>query len=152
MEKFNRSMRGYNPAEVNEFIDQVISHVEKMIAEMKAKDAEINKLKDYIESTANMKQKLDQYEGMERTLNKAILLAERTSDQIKSSAQREREIILEEAKQNASRIVNDALIRAEKTDAEAVMLRRNISVFKRRLRSIIEQQLDIVDDIEKVDI
>lgn len=152
MEKFNRSVRGYDPKEVNQFVDQIINHVEKMIADMKAKDTEIAKLKNYIESTVDMKQKLDHYEGMERTLNRAILLAERTSDQIKSSANREGEIILEEAKQNASRILNDALIRAEKTDAEAAMLRRNIGVFKRRLRSIIEQQLEIVDDIEKVDI
>ena len=152
MEKFNRSVRGYDPQEVNEFIDQVISHVEKMVAQMKAKDAEIKKLNDYVASTADMKHKLEHYEGMEKTLNRAILLAERTSDTIKTSAQRESEIILEEAKQNASRIVNDALIRAERTDAEAAMLRRNIGVFKRRLRSIIEQQLDIVEDIEKVDI
>jgi len=31
------------------------------------------------------------------------------------------------------------------------MLKRNINIFKRRLRSIIEEQLEMVNDIEKVD-
>ena len=31
------------------------------------------------------------------------------------------------------------------------MLKRNVNVFKRKLRGIIEAQLEMVDDIEKVD-
>ena len=38
MEKFNRALRGYDPEEVNAFLDQVITQVEKMIAEGKEKD------------------------------------------------------------------------------------------------------------------
>ena len=31
------------------------------------------------------------------------------------------------------------------------MLKRNINIFKRRLKGIIEEQLEMVNDIEKVD-
>ena len=41
MEKFNRALRGYDPEEVNAFLDQVITQVEKMIAEGKEKDKKI---------------------------------------------------------------------------------------------------------------
>ena len=34
---------------------------------------------------------------------------------------------------------------------EADNLKRNINVFKRRLKGLIEQQLDMVDEIEKVE-
>ena len=88
---------------------------------------------------------------MEGTLNRAILMAEKTSEQIKLSAHQESETIISDAKRNANRIVNDALLRAEKTEMEADMLRRNITIFKRKLKSIIEAQLDMVNDIEKVD-
>ena len=88
---------------------------------------------------------------MENTLNKAILMAQKTSEQIKLNAIKESETILEDAKRNASRIVNESLLRAEKTELEANMLKRNINIFKRRLRSIIEEQLEMVNDIEKVD-
>ena len=42
MEKFNRALRGYDPEEVNAFLDQVITQVEKMIAEGKEKDKKIS--------------------------------------------------------------------------------------------------------------
>ena len=78
-------------------------------------------------------------------------MAQKTSEQMKMTAIKESETILEDAKRNASRIINEALLRAEKTEMEANMLKRNINIFKRRLRSIIEQQLEMVNDIEKVD-
>ena len=55
------------------------------------------------------------------------------------------------SKKNANRIINEALLRAEKTEDEAATLKRNINIYKRRLKAIIEQQLDMVNDIEKVD-
>lgn len=151
MEKFNRALRGYDPEEVNAFLDQVITQVEKMIAEGKIKDQKIMELEHLEQENIHLKQKLEQYQRMEGTLNKAIMMAQKTSEQIKMSAIRESETLVEDAKSNASRIVNEALLRAEKTEMEASMLRRNINVFKRRLRDIIQTQMDVINDIEKVD-
>ena len=158
MDKFNRTLRGYDPDEVNKFLDQVIKQVERMIAELKEKDKQlalkdekIVQLTKMVNSTGRMRDKLAQYERMEATLNRAIIMAQKTSDQIKSNAHRESEIILEDAKKNANRIVNESLLRAEKTEMEANMLRRNINIFKRKLKDIIETQLELVEDIEKVD-
>ncbi len=159
MEKFTRVMRGYDPDEVNNFLDQVIKRVEKMIADIdkknkliESKNEEIKKLQAQIEDTSVIKEKLEQYERMENTLNRAIMMAQKTSDQLKISAHRESEIIIDDAKKNASRIVNDALIKAEKIENDAEATKRNINVLKRRLKSIIESQLEIIDDIDKLDI
>lgn len=151
MEKFTRTLRGYDPDEVNHFIDQVISQVEIMVNDIKSKNKKIAELSSLEEENAKLKEKLATYERMEGTLNRAILMAEKTSEQIKLSAQQESETIINDAKRNANRIVNDALLRAEKTEMEADMLKRNITIFKRKLKSIIEAQLDMVNDIEKVD-
>lgn len=151
MEKFNRALRGYDPEEVNAFLDQVITQVEKMIADGKEKDMKLVKLESLEQENIRLKEKLEQYERMESTLNKAIMMAQKTSEQIKVAAIKESETLIEDAKSNASRIVNEALLRAEKTEMEANMLRRNINVFKRRLRDIIQTQMDVINDIEKVD-
>lgn len=159
MEKFSRVLRGYDPEEVNAFLDQVIRQVEAMVEEIKEKDAIIKKRDSEIEAlnsqmgeVTHLQEKLSQYERIEGTLNRAIIMAQKTSDQIKSTAHRESEIILEDAKKNASRIVNEALLKAEKTEMETTILRRNINVFKRKLKDIIESQLEIVEDIEKVEL
>ena len=148
MEKFTKTLRGYDPNEVNAFIDQIINHVEKMVSDIKFKNTKLASLE---EENEKLKHKLEQYERMEATLNRAIIMAERTSEQIKLTAHQESETILNDAKRNANRIVNDALLRAERTEMEADMLRRNVTIFKRRLREIIEAQLEMVNDIEKVD-
>ena len=158
LDKFNRTLRGYDPDEVNKFLDQVIKHVERMIADLKEKDKQIAlrdekiaELTKMVESTSSMREKLTQYERMEATLNRAIVMAQKTSDQIKANAHRESEIILEDAKKNASRIVNESLLRAEKTEMEANMIRRNTNIFKRKLKNILETQLELVEDIDKVE-
>ena len=38
MEKFNRTLRGYDPEEVNAFLDKVIGQVEQMVNEIRDKD------------------------------------------------------------------------------------------------------------------
>ena len=154
----SKTFKNYSPEEVDHFLDQIIIQVERMIEDNKAKnreialrDAKIEELTNIVKNTAHIKDKLEQYERMESTLKSAIVMAQRTSDQIKSSAHRESEIILEDAKRNASRIINESLLKAEKADMEAEMLKRNVNIFKRKLRGIIEAQLEMVEDIEKVE-
>lgn len=159
MEKFNRTLRGYDPDEVNEFLDKIIGRVETMVQEIKKKDeiiaekdAQIQKSGNLIEENKNLREKLAQYERIEGTLNRAIMMAQKTSDQMRLAASKEGELLIEEAKKNANRIVNEALLRAEKTEVEANMLRRNISIFKRRIKDIVEAQLEVVEELEKVEL
>ena len=113
-----------------------------MINDLRAKDKEINELK----------KNLEHYKNLEQTFNRAILVAEEASSQIRRMARDESKTVIDDAKKNASRIVNDALMQAEKTQGEVIQLKRNINVFKRRLRAIIEAQLEFVDDIDHLDI
>ena len=139
MEKFTRTMRGYDPAEVNRFLDNVIKQVDKMVKLIKEKDNAI-KIRDQkilalqksISETNKIKEKLAQYERMEDTLNRAIIMAQKTSDQIKSNAYRESEMLMENAKKNANR------------------MRKNIIIYKRKLKDLLQAQLDMIEDIEKV--
>lgn len=149
MEKFNRTLRGYDPVEVNNFLDHVIKQVEEMVKEIKEKD---EKIADLEKQTMSLKDRVDQYSSVESTLNKAILMAQKTADQMRLSAHQESEMLLDDAKKNASRIVNEALLQAEKTEIEASMLRRNVHIFKRRLKDLVESQLEVVNDIDKIEL
>ena len=142
MEKFNTSFNGYKKEEVNKFIDDVIKQVENMINNMKSKDLEIEKLKS----------ELEHYKNLESTFNKALLVAEDAGQQIRNSARSESMHLIEDAKRNADRIINNALIQADTARRDAERLRRNIITFKRRLRDILENQMDLVDDIDRLNI
>ena len=152
MEKFSRTMRGYDPEEVNNFLDKVINQVETMVNEMNEKDNKIKELQSFEIENKALKEKLLQYERMEGTLNKAIIMAEKTSEQIKVNAHNEAETILEDAKRNANRIVNEALLRAEKAENEANLLRRNIKKIKKRIKEIVDAQSEMVDELDKIEL
>ena len=148
MERFSRSIRGYDPEEVNEFLDKVISNVEKIIEENNVKNNEIKELEEKINGYDSLVDKLEHYKRNEETLNRAMFMAQKTSDQMRLSAQKEREAIIEEAKRNANRIINEALLKAEKAENEAQAIKRNVAIFKRRMKDIIESQLEVVEEIE----
>ena len=119
MEKFNRTLRGYDPEEVNKFLDQVIKQVEDMVNDLNVKNERIKTLEHFEQENKALKEKLAQYQRTEETLNRAIMMAQKTSDQMRLAANQECEAIINDAKRNASRIVNEALVRAEKTEREA---------------------------------
>ena len=152
MEKFNRTLRGYDPEEVNAFLDKIINQVEEMVNELKEKDRQISELQSLEIENRNLKEKLAQYERTESTLNKTIIMAQKTSEQVKMAAHQESETLIEDAKNNANRIVNEALLRAEKTEEEAALLRRNIKIFKKRVKDIIEAQLEVVGELNEIEI
>ena len=154
MQKFSRTLHGYNPDEVNSFLDDVISQVERIIESNRQKNEEILLLKNELskrDSNDELVKKAQKFDELESTLNKAIVMAQDTGEHIRKVAKQERDLILEEAKKNASIIINDALIRSEKIEYQASILRKNIILFKRKLKNSLEEQLKMVDDIEVLD-
>ena len=138
MRKFNTSFPGYNKNEVNSFVQNVTTEYEGMLDNLKTRDQEINKLKS----------ELEHYKNIENTLNRAILIAEESSQNIKKTAFDESRAIIEDAKRNASRIINNALIKAEKVETEAETLKRQFASYKKRYRNILEEAIDEVDRLE----
>lgn len=139
MEKFNSSLKGYNIKEVNDFVDKTAKEYASMLEKLKTRDQEILNLKSEIEK---LKEKANNY-------TKFNSYAE-VSSQITNMARTEAKMIIDDAKKNASRIVNDALLDAERIEMRAEQLRRNMVVFKRKLRTVIQSQLQTVEDIEEI--
>jgi cell division initiation protein len=142
VEKFSRSANGYDVEQVNKFVDDVIVQTEAVINRVRSQQDEIK----------NLKKELEHYQKIEETLKSALLNAEKASNDIKQNAIEESKIIVMDAKRNASHIINDALLRAEKIEIKADTLERNIITFKRKLKLIVEQQLAVVEDIEELDL
>ena len=142
MDRFTITEKGYSVQEVNKFIENVISQTESMLEKMKRQQREIEQQKIEIEN----------YKRIEQDLKSALFRAEQSSNEIKKQAYDERNIIIEDARRNASRIVNDALLRAEKIELKTDTLERNMRIFKKKLKLVVEQQLSVIDEIEELDL
>ena len=142
MDKFNYEANGYNRAEVNKFVTDVIKETEGII----------KKCKDQKKEIADLKDKLSHYEDLENTLKQSLINAEQTADNVKRLAREEANIIVSDAKHNASRIVGESLLKARKIEDEADRLEKNVKIFKRKLKIIVEQQMAVVEEIETLDL
>ena len=142
MDKFNYEANGYNRSEVNKFVTDVIKETEGII----------QKCKDQKKEIADLKEKLSHYEDLENTLKQSLINAEKTADNVKRLAREEADIIISDAKHNASRIVGESLLKARKIENEADTLEKNVKIFKRKLKIIVEQQLAVVEEIETLDL
>ena len=141
MKKFDTVLRGYDKQQVQAFLDDVIKNYEMLLEKSKKTEEQNKRLVDQIEY----------YKKIEDTMNRAIYNAENVGDQIKSSARKEAEVLVTEARHNANRIINDALLKAERAQNHADQLKRNTNMLKRRLRQIIENQLLVIEEIDNVD-
>ena len=149
MKRFSIVENGYDVDEVNRFIDIVIGRLEKLNSENASYLEKIDKLNEKIQNIKvnNSTNNIDMSK-----LEKAILAVQETSDKMKEVAREEARVIVDEAKNNANSIVHEALIKAEKTEQERILLEKNIKVYKERIRSLTEAQLNLVDDLDKIEI
>lgn len=138
MERFSNAFKGYNIEEVNKFVDEMTKEYGSIITKLKAKDAEIERLKN---ENTELQRKIN---------NNSLGSIYNGGQEITRLAQNEAKTIIDDAKKNASRIVNEALLEAEKIEYKTENLKRNMTVFKRRMRTIVKSQLDTIEDIEEL--
>ena len=141
MNNFDTVFRGYDKSQVKSYLDKVIREYERLLNEKKLVDSKVEELNS----------RLEKYEKLEGTLNRALYSAENASDEIKKMARQEAESLINEAKRNANRIINDALLKAEKANDDADRLKINVTLLKRRLRAIIEGQLEVIEEMDRLD-
>lgn len=140
--EFTKTFRGYEEDEVNAFLDQIIKDYEITIRERADLEEKVEKLEE----------KLGHFSNIENTLNKSILVAQETAEEVKSNARKESKLIIKEAEKNADRIINEALNEARQIYLENEEVKKQGKVFRTRLKMIIEAQLELIgsDDWEQL--
>ncbi|MDR7074491.1 DivIVA domain-containing protein [Fictibacillus barbaricus] len=142
--EFTRGFRGYSEDEVNDFLDQVIKDYESVIREKKSLEETVEKLEE----------KISYFKNIEETLNKSILIAQETGEEVKRTANKEARLIIKEAEKNADRIINESLSKSRKISMEIDELKKQSSVYRTRFRMLIEAQLEMLknDDWDSLNV
>ena len=152
MKRFTVVENGYDVNEVNRFIDIVIRRLEKLNNENNEYYQKITELTKQVEELNNTPQQTETTNPNIDCLNKAILAVQETADRMKSVAKEESRMIIEDAKRNANSIVHEALVKAENTEIETAMLKKNINIYKNRMKNMLTSQLEMIDDMDKDEI
>lgn len=136
---FARTMRGYDAARVDEFLDLAAERMEELVRDNAALAARVEGLSE----------SLADYRERERALNDALVSAQQLREDMREQAQREAELFMKEARAEGDRLIEDAR-RQVGLAAEAMRrLQGQRTRFLRLFRALVERQLGEIEQEEE---
>lgn len=155
MENITNTLRSYDNDDIMRYLNVVMNKLADIESDNSLKnkqlynyDLEVKRLQ---QENLNLRNQVNYYKQIETNLNNSFTMIKTTGEQIKNNAFKEREVIIADAKNTASRILNDALIKSEKIEMESCNLQKSIVVYKNKLRTLINCQLQLIDDIDIIE-
>lgn len=136
---FKKTLRGYDPNEVDAFLDTISSHFEKMMIENK----------NYQERIKALESDVEVYRENEQTLQKAIVKSQDLADEIVSNAKKKAELLNKEAElnvKNYKQSLEEEII-GKKQELEEIKLRNERLI--EEVRNFIEEKLSDFEDFFK---
>jgi cell division initiation protein len=101
---FGRGWRGYREGEVRAFLEQIVEGYQELYRENQELREQITRLE----------QVLKKYQEWEQTLKDTLLLAQRAAEETRRNAEKEGELIQQEARRRAEELVSAARAEVEK--------------------------------------
>ena len=132
---FRRSMRGYDAAVVDDFLDLVAERLEELVRENTALRTRADHLSEAIKT----------YRERERAMNEALVSAQQLREEVREQATREAEVAVKEARAEQERVRMEA--RRELGESRAAMerLKARRSAFLRSFEGFLQEQLAAVE-------
>lgn len=135
--EFKRGFRGYSEEDVDAFMNNIAGDYEKVYREY-------CELKERCDS---LQDKLTQYEKMEATMNSTLMLAQQTAENVKASAKKEADLVLQEAEAKKKQMVEETTRSLQETQQAVDKMKTQVSAFQAKMRVILTSQLRLLDDM-----
>lgn len=126
---------GYDKKDVDGFMDEILTNYETLYRERMEMNDRINVLNEG----------LQYYKTIEKTLQKALVLAERTAEETKSTAMKNALVIEQEAVSKANVILEDAKRELEQIRKQTNELVRQYDMYKAKFKSLANAQIELLD-------
>ncbi|MBE0503232.1 MAG: DivIVA domain-containing protein [Desulfuromonadales bacterium] len=131
----SKMIGGYDQEEVDRFLEQVAEELETLTVDSQ-------QLRDELSRT---RLALEDLQSREATLKETLLTTQRMTDDLKSNARREAELMVANAQLRCEQLLLQAEERRQKMVTEIQALRREKVAFETNLRMAIESHLRLLD-------
>jgi DivIVA domain-containing protein len=132
---FGRALRGYSPARVDQFRDQVAEELERL--------TRINQ--DLDAKARSFHEQLRAFRERDKALNDALIAAQQLRDDVRGQAEREAQLIIREAQGEAERVIEAARVEVRRMEEELDNLDRSRRTYLAQMRTLIARQLSEVE-------
>lgn len=135
VKEFSKSLRGFNPEEVDDFLGEIYLTLQQLINENELLKEKVQML------TLDM----EKYQRSEKSVANTIESAKKLMNDISESAERRAEIIIKNAQLDAEVIQRDAKESVARMTEEGERLKQKVNRYKERYRQLLEDELSQLD-------
>jgi cell division initiation protein len=133
--QFRKKLNGYDPSDVDQFLDEIIETLEDEAHKHAALEAEMSDLRE----------RISHFKAMEESLQNTLLLAQRTADEVKANAHKEADLIRHEARLNVEKEIASLADRANDARREHQRALETAEQAKGELRSLLMTHLSLLE-------
>ena len=134
-QKFKLRFRGFDPQEVDLFLEQIADGFESLLKENENLQEEIRRLENESQG----------YKKREETFKRALLNSQKVLEQMKENAQKSSELIIAEAEVKAEKILNKAHNRLAQLHEDIAELKRQRMQIEVQIGAIIEAHTKLLE-------
>jgi len=138
-QQFRVRFRGFDMVEVDNFLDLLANEFEELLKEN-------NQVR---EEDRHKAERINQLEAGEKELRDTLVSVQRITEEMKNNARKEGELIIEEAKLNARKILEGAQAQALQIEGEINQLKRQRAEFEASLRATVEMHWRLLESTEE---
>jgi cell division initiation protein len=138
-QQFRVRFRGFDMVEVDNFLDLLANEFEELLKE----NSQIR------EEDRGKAERIIQLEAGEKELRDTLVSVQRITEEMKNNARKEGELIIEEAKLNARKILEAAQAQALQIEGEINQLKRQRAEFEASLRATVEMHWRLLESTEE---
>jgi cell division initiation protein len=139
--EFKRAMRGYADVEVDEFLDEVADEFERVFKENI----------DLRERVEGLEEQVANYRRMEEALQKTLISAQASADELKQSSAKEAQLIVHEGELQARQLVNEAYTERQGVEQATARLRSAEQDFRFKFKQLLQGYLNHIEhDSERI--
>jgi len=126
---------GYDKRDVDQFMKELLTSYETIYRENVDMKDKINTLTDA----------LQQYKYIEKTLQKALVLAEKTAEDTKQLAQKEAKRIEKEAQLKYQIVLGDAKNELNKIHKQTMKLMQQYEMYRAQFKNLAKAQIELIE-------
>lgn len=134
-QEFSKSMRGFNPEEVQAFLDKLSSEVDNLIRENEELKAEVEELRE----------KVVDFQKIEKNLQDTLIKAQESSSKTLESTKKQTSLMIKEAEIKASQLIENARENANEIRNAVMTLRDEKDLIIAKLKAIVSSQANLLE-------
>ncbi len=137
-QEFKKSLRGYDPIEVNTFLEMVSTQVKSILSQNK----------DLKEKIVELETQLQDYKNIEKTLQETLLQAQETTGRSIENSRKEAQLILQEAEIKAGQILDKARMDLAKIKEDVSSFKAKKDSLVSRLKVLLSSEIELIKALE----